>query len=134
MAEILVVDDSEASAEVMGQYLETAAGHHATLAYSGAEAERLIDSSRKFDVLMFDFRIADINGLQLSRWARSRGVTTPIVLCSAIDEQDLKDIAESMMRENLGPVAVFSKTTNPPSKILDLIAKLTNAELTRTYR
>lgn len=130
MASVLVVDDQIGSLESMKHYLEVIGGHDPVTADSGRAAEAIM-SARRFDVLIFDFKIADVDGLSLSRWARGHGVTEPIILCSAIDPDDLKAVAARMTDEQLGPVAVMAKATNPPVTILELIAEMTDKVTTR---
>ncbi len=83
---ILVVEDQEDVVDVIRRGLEQA-GHAVTAASSGEEGlERAsIDS---FDVIVLDVMLPGISGFDVAGHLRDRGVTTPILMLTARDEED----------------------------------------------
>jgi DNA-binding response OmpR family regulator len=83
---ILVVDDQEDVVEVIRRGL-LQAGHTVTAAFSGEEGlERAsIDS---FDAIVLDVMLPGISGFDVARELRDRGVTTPILMLTARDDED----------------------------------------------
>lgn len=123
MPKILCVDDSPTSLEWLTVYLEMFGGHRVAEAKSARQAMDLMMSHR-FQVLVFDYMVAELNGLELLRWARNHDVDTPCILISAILEEDLEEIARKADAEGLGPIMALPKTREPPSVILAEINKI----------
>jgi len=84
--EILVVDDQDDVVEVIRRGL-VQAGHTVTAALSGEEGlERAsVDS---FDVIVLDVMLPGMSGFDVARELRDRGVTTPILMLTARDDED----------------------------------------------
>jgi len=78
---VLVVDDEEAIAYVFERYLSIA-GHRVSVALSGEAAVRAFASARP-DVLVTDFRMPGMNGIELIRHLRAQAPTLPALLISA---------------------------------------------------
>jgi DNA-binding response OmpR family regulator len=83
---ILVVDDQEDVVDVIRRGLEEA-GHAVTAASTGEEGlERAsIDS---FDAIVLDVMLPGMSGFDVARELRDRGVTTPILMLTARDDED----------------------------------------------
>ena len=82
--EILCVDDNHRNLYVIGAMLR-AAGHRATECDSGAEALALL-AARKFDVVMLDMVMPDMDGLETLTKLRAGGgpnADTPVIACTA---------------------------------------------------
>jgi DNA-binding response OmpR family regulator len=80
---ILVVEDDR----VVGQYVQRGleeSQYHADLVGDGLEALRLV-SGGLYDLIVLDLRLPGMDGLQLLRTLRDRGITTPILVLTAQD-------------------------------------------------
>ncbi len=85
-AKILVADDEEKIAKMVGSYLE-AAGFEVILAFDGFRALSLFNSEAP-DCLVLDINMPVMDGLEVAREAR-RSSTVPIILLTArADEVD----------------------------------------------
>jgi CheY-like chemotaxis protein len=109
--EILVVEDTEDSLEFVRTLLE-AAGHRVTVARTGNDAIRLA-GTRKFDLILLDLVLPDIDGLQVAD--RLSGSRVPMIAMSAyLDRWAEGDFA----RVGLG------RRLKKPFKISDLLKAL----------
>ena len=96
--DVLVVDDDETLLETAVDTLESL-GVTAEHADSGLKAIDMIERRRKegraYDVLIIDWKMADIDGLETIRRIRGDlGIDTPILLTSAYDWSDIEDKAK----------------------------------------
>jgi DNA-binding response OmpR family regulator len=85
---ILVVEDDR----TVGQYVQRGLEEHrfhADLVGDGLEALRLA-SGGQYDLLVLDVRIPGMNGLELVRTLRDRGLTSPILMLTAQDSVEFK--------------------------------------------
>jgi DNA-binding response OmpR family regulator len=82
--EILIVEDEERIANSLKRnfYKE---GHRALIALNGAVAIELINKN-KFDVILLDWRLPKLTGLEVCKKLRSIGNQTPIILLTALNE------------------------------------------------
>jgi CheY-like chemotaxis protein len=64
---ILVVDDHQGVREMFARSLREL-GYHVLEAEGPLQAQRLAATPRKIDLLLTDFRMPDMNGVQLARW------------------------------------------------------------------
>jgi CheY-like chemotaxis protein len=78
MKAVLFVDDHEVLARLSCEILEMQ-GYKAVCAYSAAEA---LDKFRreKFDILVTDFRMEGMNGLELARKIHATSPKTPVII------------------------------------------------------
>jgi len=83
---ILVVDDQESVVDVIRHGL-TQMGHAVTSAFTGEDGleKASVDS---FDVIVLDVMLPGMNGFEVASALRDRGVTTPILMLTARDEED----------------------------------------------
>ncbi len=86
-AQILVVEDDPALAELLGYNLE-AAGYSVRHAATGEEAEQLLAEQRP-DLVVLDWMLPSISGIELCRRLRARRETQglPILLLTARGEE-----------------------------------------------
>ncbi|OCX65816.1 hybrid sensor histidine kinase/response regulator [Thioclava sp. SK-1] len=75
----LVVDDLLVNRVILERQLETF-GLEVTLCRSAADALQQIEKSNKFDVILTDFKMPDMDGLALCQQLRTQGLSTPVVL------------------------------------------------------
>jgi len=85
---ILVVEDSRRVSDFLVKGLEES-GFDVTLAETGIEAQRLI-TEEKWDIILLDIMLPDIDGLELLQFARFKKNHTPILALSALNETDDK--------------------------------------------
>ena len=78
----LVVDDVLVNRMILERQLQTY-GLQVTLCRSAAEALRAFDDGGAFDVVLTDHRMPDIDGIELIRRLRDRGIETPILLLTS---------------------------------------------------
>ena len=78
---VLVVDDHADMAEMVADDL-CDRGYEGVAATSGAEAVRLLQTQR-FDALVTDLRMPDIDGLALLRASQSLDPSRPVILMTA---------------------------------------------------
>ena len=84
---ILVVDDEKTITDLVGIYLRNE-GYDVTLAYTGADAARLI-LEQEFDLAVLDIMLPDVDGFELLRTIRSER-TYPVIMLTARDSQSDK--------------------------------------------
>ena len=85
---ILVVEDDR----TVGQYVRRGLEEHqfhADLAADGLEGLRLITGGQ-YDLVVLDLRLPGMNGLEVLRTIRDRGITTPVLVLTAQDAVDTK--------------------------------------------
>ena len=78
---ILLVDDSPVNREVATGLLEMF-GHHVEVATNGREALEMLEKNR-FDTVLMDLEMPDMDGMTATRELRSRSDTTPIIAMTA---------------------------------------------------
>ncbi|WP_406720189.1 response regulator [Thioclava litoralis] len=78
----LVVDDLMVNRVILERQLETY-GLKVTLCRNAQEALTAFDRGAKFDIMLSDFRMPDMDGLHLCQTLRQRGVKIPVVLLSS---------------------------------------------------
>jgi DNA-binding response OmpR family regulator len=85
---ILVIEDDR----TVGQYVKRGLEEHhfqADLVDEGMEGLRLASGGR-YDLVVLDLRLPGMNGLEVLRTLRDRGLTTPILVLTAQDAVDFK--------------------------------------------
>ena len=86
---VLMVEDNASHAEMIADELEAAlSGWTVHKAGTLAEARTFL-RSRTYDLLMFDFRLPDGDGIELLREVRSAGVESPIVFVTTASSAKL---------------------------------------------
>ena len=85
---ILVVEDDRTVGQYVKRGLEEQR-YHADLVGDGMEGLRLASAGR-YDLIVLDLRLPEMNGLEVLRTLRDRGNTTPILVLTAQDAVDFK--------------------------------------------
>jgi len=85
---ILVVEDDRTVGQYVKRGLEEQL-YHADLVDDGMEGLRLASGGR-YDLIVLDLRLPEMNGLEVLRTLRDRGNTTPILVLTAQDAVDFK--------------------------------------------
>ncbi|MGE5838928.1 MAG: response regulator [Deltaproteobacteria bacterium] len=87
--EVLVVDDNKTVQDVISRLL-TFLDYHVTLADNGLEGGALFFTGN-YDLVITDFHMPQMNGLQLSRQIKERSPKTPVIVVTGFT--DAKDCA-----------------------------------------
>ena len=85
---ILVVEDDRTVGQYVKRGLEEQR-YHADLVEDGMEGLRLASGGR-YDLIVLDLRLPEMNWLEVLRTLRDRGNTTPILVLTAQDSVDFK--------------------------------------------
>lgn len=102
MKAILFVDDHEELARLSCEILEMQ-GYRAAYAYSAAEALNLFEKE-KFDILVTDFRMEGMNGLELARQIHQRDPQVPVIIVTGYGPVDGgKDVNACLQKEEMFP-------------------------------
>ena len=90
---ILYVDDDEDSRELV-EFVLTSLNRNYEIITVGSSAGALaLLNSQPFDLYILDYRLAEINGVELCRRIRQTDVSTPVMFCTAMSNQSAKDNA-----------------------------------------
>lgn len=81
MATLLVVDDDKHIRETLGRFFESLT-YQVRLADSAAEALRIV-SQERIDLVLTDFRMAEMNGLELLKAVKRRRAESLVILMTA---------------------------------------------------
>ena len=102
MKAILFVDDHEVLARLSCEILEMQ-GYRAVSAYSAQDALQKFDKD-EFDILVTDFRMEGMNGLELARKVHEKSPQTPVIIVTGYGPiADNKDGVPVLQKENLFP-------------------------------
>lgn len=89
--EILIAEDEIQIAEPLRKnFLEE--GHHAIIASDGEAALEILNKVQ-FDVIILDWKMPKLSGLEVCRQIREKGNTTPVLLLTALTQVSNKVIA-----------------------------------------
>jgi two-component system chemotaxis sensor kinase CheA len=116
VARILLVDDNKLGLIARKSVLEDA-GHRITTAVEGQEAfERF--TREKFELVITDYKMPRMNGLELIRRIRERSEYVPIILISGYAD------ALGMTEENTGADVVIPKSSTEVPQLLRSVNRL----------
>ena len=90
MSYILFVDDEEDIREIVSMNLQMHFSHELQLASSGEEALKVIETHGAPSVIITDYRMPNGDGAYLFREVRKRDIQSPIIICSANAQSDIK--------------------------------------------
>jgi PAS domain S-box-containing protein len=100
-ARILVAEDNEMNRQIMTELLQTS-GALVTVVSDGSEALRLLRSGERFDLVLMDVRMKDLDGLSATRLIRSDpklSNTLVIAVTANFSEQDQAECLEAGMND-----------------------------------
>jgi signal transduction histidine kinase/CheY-like chemotaxis protein len=99
---VLVVDDEPAVRQVTARLLERA-GYAVTQAADGYAAMEVLEGSLEFDTCVVDMAMPGIDGTELVRRMRARGIVTPVLMVSGYADVTFDpDDAVSFLRKPFG--------------------------------
>jgi len=102
MKAILFVDDHEVLARLSCEILEMQ-GYRAVSAYNASDALKKFEEEN-FDILVTDFRMEGMNGLELARKVRQKRPDVPVIIVTGYGPVDGgKDVAACLQKEELFP-------------------------------
>lgn len=102
MKAILFVDDHEVLARLSCEILEMQ-GYRAVSAYNGDDALRKFDEE-DFDILVTDFRMNGMNGVELARKVHEKNPGVPVIIVTGYGPVEAgKDVAACLQKEDLFP-------------------------------
>ena len=102
MKAILFVDDHEVLARLSCEILEMQ-GYRAVSAYNGEDALRKFNQE-DFDILVTDFRMEGMNGVELARKVHEDHPEVPVIIVTGYGPIDGgKDVAACLQKEDLFP-------------------------------
>ena len=112
MKAILFVDDHEVLARLSCEILEMQ-GYKAVSAYSAKEALEKFDQ-QDFDILVTDFRMEGMNGVELAHKVREKSPNTPVIIVTGYGQEARKagaedggkDVAACLQKEELFPALI----------------------------
>ena len=102
MKAILFVDDHEVLARLSCEILEMQ-GYRAVSAYSAADALDKFEKE-KFDILVTDFRMEGMNGLELAKQVHQKDPAVPVIIVTGYGPIDGgSDVNVCLQKEELFP-------------------------------
>lgn len=85
---ILIVDDNVMMTRTLRDIIATA-GHQVDIAHSGHEALTLVGREARYDCLLTDIKMPDMNGVELAQQVRACCPDLPVVFMTAYSDDDL---------------------------------------------
>jgi two-component system, NtrC family, nitrogen regulation response regulator NtrX len=102
MKAILFVDDHELLARLSCEILEMQ-GYRAVSAYSGQDALDKI-KSQKFDLMVTDFRMDGMNGLELAKKVHASSPEIPVIIVTGYGPIEAgREVKECLPKEEMFP-------------------------------
>ena len=101
MKKVLVVDDNEMLCQLACDILRTE-GYRAVPARSAAEALEAFERE-DFDILVTDFRMPGMSGLELAQAIRTRSPQFPVIVISAYEPVECEHVTLWLPKEYLFP-------------------------------
>jgi DNA-binding NtrC family response regulator len=102
MKAILFVDDHEVLARLSCEILEMQ-GYRAVSAFNASEALEKFDRDN-FDILVTDFRMEGMNGVELAKKIHDKSPQTPVIIVTGYGPIDGgKDVGAVLQKEELFP-------------------------------
>jgi signal transduction histidine kinase/CheY-like chemotaxis protein/ligand-binding sensor domain-containing protein len=87
---VLVVDDNATNLTILKNQLEQWK-LEPTLASSGSEALQFLAGKKKFDLVITDMQMPDMDGVQLTKLIKSHHASLPVILLSSIGDESKKN-------------------------------------------
>lgn len=124
---VLIVDDDPAICKLLEKVMRSN-DLETTVAASGADALALIQS-RSFDIILMDVMLGDMEGFEVIKKIRGRGISTPVMIVSGRNED-----YDSLYGLSLGADDYITKPFRPlvlGAKVKALIRRNKNLVLDR---
>ena len=111
MAAILLVEDDLTFSRILEGFL-TKHGHQVALAHKGKEGLRLF-STKTFDLVILDYRLPDLTGMDLLHEIKSSNPSTPVVIMTSFS-----DIRTAVKAIKSGAMEYITKPVNPDELLM----------------
>jgi CheY-like chemotaxis protein len=85
---VLIVEDEQSFADVLALELRETHQYEATTAYSGLDGIEQL-KTKQIDVVLLDFNLGDINGLQVLQWMNEQKKETPVIMMTAAGTEEV---------------------------------------------
>ena len=137
MKAILFVDDHEVLARLSCEILEMQ-GYRAVSAFNAAQALEKFDQEN-FDILVTDFRMEGMNGLELAKKVHAKSPEIPVIIVTGYGPVDGgKDVAACLQKEDLFPallekIKLFLGESSSPPKV-EVVKKRRPESISREAR
>jgi CheY-like chemotaxis protein len=83
--DILLVDDDEFFADIVAGQLQEELQHRVTVARSGRQAKEILENNNShFDIILTDYYMPEMNGLDLLHWMYDTHIEIPVVMLTAV--------------------------------------------------
>jgi DNA-binding response OmpR family regulator len=87
---ILLADDEETFVKVLALHLREHYNYQTTVVFSGKEAIEQIENSREgFDVVLLDYMMPEVNGLNVLQWMLEQKNQTPVIMLTAAGSEQV---------------------------------------------
>jgi CheY-like chemotaxis protein len=105
---VLVVDDNALAREILNEYL-ISFGYRVTLTENGEQALELLERSQPFDLVLVDWVMPGISGLDVARAIRQRDKPPKIILVSSRDihSVDHAHLVDNFLAKPVNPSTLF---------------------------
>ncbi len=122
---VLVVDDSSMSRNYIKQMLDSLSIHSIDTATDGAEALRMIDNGTRYDLIITDYNMPNIDGKELTEHIRSHSEQPTVPILMVTSEQNESRLAAI---QSAGISAICSKPLSYDT-VKQLIEQLVTADV-----
>jgi len=115
-ARILIVDDNELGLLARRQVLAEL-GHHVTVVSSADEAVRRF-GSEPFDLVVTDYKMPEMDGVEMIRRLRAHKADVPVILLSGFTQ------ALGLTEADTGADVVLQKSANEVAQLIRAVGRL----------
>lgn len=121
MASVLLIEDDLTFSRILEGFL-TRKGHQVTITHKGKEGIRTFES-KPFDFVLLDYRLPDMNGMDVLVELKSRSPHVPVVIMTSFS-----DIRTAVKAIKSGALEYITKPVNPDELLMILQQTLTRTE------
>ncbi len=86
---VLITEDEESFADVLAMELKETGNYEVTTAYSGSESIARLKADKDIDIVLLDFNLGDITGLQVLQWINEQKMETPVIMMTAAGTEEV---------------------------------------------
>ncbi len=121
MLSVLLIDDEPALLDVLKPFIERSGEIHVRTALSATEALKLLPE-QSFDVVIVDYSMPEINGIDFLKILRSKGDTTPVIIFTGVGNERI-----AIEAINYGANFFLKKEEDPKMLFPELCTMIKNA-------
>ncbi|HTY10330.1 MAG TPA: response regulator [Bacteroidota bacterium] len=86
---VLITEDEESFADVLAMELQETGNFRVTTAYNGTEGIERLKEIKDIDIVLMDFNLGDISGLQVLQWINEQKMETPVIMMTAAGTEEV---------------------------------------------